>query len=323
MNTPELLRLKNIRGVGPKRFNSILATLDKLGLPVERLFTMSSTEIAQTFKIPKNVAEAIANAPIPSADDPEAKLLESKQIKILTRGTDEYPKRLEQILGDSAPHTLYVWGNLNLLKKPAVGFCGSRSATEKGIEVTEDTARQITESDWVVVSGHARGVDSKAHQTALENGGGTIIVAAEGILNFKLRRELKKIAKPEQVLVISEFPPNAHWNVGNAMARNRIIIALSDAMVLIESRREGGTFEAGKTALKLKVPLFVAQYQTPGESAAGNEYFLKRGAEKLRKNLDTGKASIEALRNVVNRYSKAFQTANGTHEHQPKQLSLI
>lgn len=323
MNTPELLRLKSVHGVGPKRLSMILSKLEELGIGIEQLFSMSSADIAQTFKLPKNVAEAIANTPKLSSDNPEVDLLASKQIKVLTRGSEEYPKRLEQVLGKNAPSVLYVWGNLNLLKKPAVGFCGSRSATEKGVEVTADAAQQIAESDWVVVSGHARGVDSKAHQTSLENGGDTIIVAAEGILNFKLRSELKKVAKPEQVLVISEVSPKAHWNIGNAMARNRIIIALSDAMILIESRLEGGTFEAGKTTLKLKVPLFVAQYQTPGESAKGNEYFLKRGAIAFGKNPDTGKASVESLRNVVSKRTKTFQNGKETQEQELKQLTLI
>jgi predicted Rossmann fold nucleotide-binding protein DprA/Smf involved in DNA uptake len=160
-------------------------------------------------------------------------------------------------------------------------------------------AAQAVAEGWVVVSGHAAGVDATAHRVALENGGSTIIVAPQGILDFKLRRELKQIAKPEQLLIISEFPPKARWNVGYAMQRNRTILALSNAMVLVEARTEGRTFEAGKQALQLKVPLFVIGFENPAQSASGNSYFLEQGAIPLLKNKHTGKANLDALKQEV------------------------
>jgi hypothetical protein len=69
--------------------------------------------------------------------------------------------------------------------------------------------------------------------------------------------------------------------------------------------------------------LFVAQYQTPGESAAGNEYFLKRGAMAFGRNPDTGKASVDALRHLVSKRAGITQNSNGHQEDQPLQLSLI
>jgi predicted Rossmann fold nucleotide-binding protein DprA/Smf involved in DNA uptake len=67
------------------------------------------------------------------------------------------------------------------------------------------------------------------------------------------------------------------------MTRNRTICALSDAVVVIESGLEGGTFEAGKTALALNLPLFCVEYAEPTESAAGNPYLLQHGAISLRR----------------------------------------
>lgn len=322
MVTPNYAQLQKVKGVGTKRYIDILAKLNQTGQTLDDLFKMPASEIASVFNLPKNVAEAISASNLQSNSQPnEFSQLEAKGIKTLKHGAEDYPKRLDIVLGSNSPSTLYAWGNLDLLNKPAVGFCGSRNVTDKGIEITVDTAKQITDQGWVVVSGHARGVDTAAHRTALEGGGSTIIVAAEGILTFKLRLELKKIAKPEQILIISEFEPNSKWTIGRAMMRNKTIIALSDAMMLVEARSEGGTFEAGKTALKLKMPLYVVNFESPGTSAAGNQYFLKRGAIPLGKNPDTGRANIANLRSAVQ--AKITSQQENITPNKPEQLPLI
>ncbi|MCI0714286.1 MAG: DNA-protecting protein DprA [Chloroflexi bacterium] len=219
--------------------------------------------------------------------------------------SEQYPQRLKSLLGEKAPEPLYYWGNLELLNKPAVGFCGSRDATDKGLQVTADTAEQILDKGWIVVSGHAKGVDSTAHRIALENGGSTIIVLPEGFNNFTLRRELKDIAKPEQLLIISEYPPEARWTAWRAMQRNKTIIGLSDAMVLVQARMKGGTFAAGEESLKYKISLFVAVYQNHGEESEGNLYFLKRGAIALKRSPTSGRANISSLVKAVSNASKA------------------
>lgn len=325
MDANEVARLQKIKGIGPKRSEAILLKLGEMGKSLDDLFTLSSSEINQQFKLPINVAEAIVEAkpiektePVTSQNDP----LSVKGIRILKRGTSDYPQRLSELLGDKAPEVLYVWGNTALFDKPAVGFCGSREASEKNIEVAAKTAEEVAHQDWVVVSGHARGVDTAAHRAALEHGSGTIIVAAEGLLSFKLRQELKRIAKPEQILIVSQFPPDAKWTVGRAMARNSIIIGLSDAMVLVAARTEGGTFEAGKAALRLKIPLYVARYSSPGDSAAGNTYFLDRGAIPLNGKQETGRPNVDNLIQTVNTKRQPKPESSSTPP-QPEQMALL
>jgi DNA processing protein len=245
-------------------------------------------------------------------------IMQISSVNTILQIEPNYPPKLLTILGDKAPEKIYVWGNLDLLHKPAVGFCGSRNVSEKGLDITSDIAKQIAKFGWVVVSGHARGVDTTAHRTALENNAGTIIVLPQGIDSFRLRAELKKIAKKENLLIISEFPRNAGWAVGRAMQRNRTIISLSSAMVLVESRTEGGTFNAGKDTLGYQQPLFVVKYGSTEESNAGNQYFIQRGAKQLLKNPVTMLANIEEL-----------QVAVEKHQHgnnkvvKPSQLSLF
>lgn len=221
--------------------------------------------------------------------------MQTKSIATVRVDDYGYPERSRCALGRSAPGILYCWGNLSLLNKPAVGWCGSRHASEQGIAFTEDTVEQAVERGITVVSGAAKGIDTAAHRTALAGGGTTIVVAPEGLLNFRLRSEVKDLATPSNTLILSEFQPNARWSAANAMTRNHTIIGLSNALIVVESGLQGGTFEAGQFALKTRVPLFVAEYAQPSERAVGNAYFIQRGATPIRRSPETQRANVQRL----------------------------
>jgi DNA processing protein len=326
-----LPNLSDIKGIGKKRNETIISKMTENNWSLPDVYAMSPESLKKTFGLPINIAKAISEVgqnqiskPEISASEktvevnPDAKKLADKDIRVFKKEDGDYPKRLKEFLGTATPETLYVWGNLELMERPSVGFCGSRDVTEKGLEVTADVAAQIAELGWVVVSGHARGVDATAHRVALENNAGTIIVLPQGMNDFKLRSELRQYAKKENLLVISEFPMTARWNVGYAMQRNRTIIGLSDAMVLVESRTEGGTFNAGKTALQYHQPLFVVTFEDTSKSNAGNEYFIQRGATRLLKSKTTGRANISVLKQIV----EAKQLSSSSNGEKPKQLTL-
>ena len=154
---------------------------------------------------------------------------------LLLKGDNGYPDGLVAVLGRDAPSRVSWLGNLALLEQPALGFCGSRKATEKGLEAAADCAAQAAEIGIVVVSGYAAGVDASAHFQALANGGSTIIVLPEGISFFRVRAELKPVWSWGNVLVISQFQDDERWQSFRAMARNKVIIGLSDAMIVIEA----------------------------------------------------------------------------------------
>jgi predicted Rossmann fold nucleotide-binding protein DprA/Smf involved in DNA uptake len=196
---------------------------------------------------------------------------------------DEYPDRFRNILKKEAPPILFFRGNLGLCKEHSVGFCGSRSASENGLLVTEKCCLQLVEQDVVVVSGYAQGVDIVSHRTALQGGGKTIIILAEGIFHFREKREIYGLLHSENHLILSQFPPGLTWSGRNAMRRNSTIISLSDAMILIESGKTGGTYAAGSECLHRKVPLFVIDFKSPpGPTAEANPEFIRRGGMPIR-----------------------------------------
>ena len=99
-------------------------------------------------------------------------------------------------------------------------------------------------------------------------------------------------------MFVSQFQPNLAWLASNAMKRNHTIIGLSDAMILIESGLNGGTFNAGKLSLQNKKPLFVVEYGVSKTTAEGNNYFLQHGGVPL-KGDKNGKPILKNIYSVL------------------------
>jgi DNA processing protein len=225
--------------------------------------------------------------------------LEKHGIQVLSVVDPGYPERLKNALGDEAPVLLLCRGNQELLRAQSIGFCGSREATEKGLATTWDTADLLAREGINIVSGFAAGVDMNAHRAALAAGGTTTIVLAEGILRFRVKKEIRSDWDEHRTLVVSEFGPNLPWSVGHAMQRNRTICGISRALILIEARANGGSIQAGRDCLKLGLPLFAAVYEGMPESATGNEELLHHGAKRLMKSRATNRTNIRHVLEAV------------------------
>lgn len=218
----------------------------------------------------------------------------NEKVHLIDFISELYPKSLHNLLS-SKPTILSCIGNLELLNKNKIGFCGSRKASEKGFEIARDISEQVSRKDITVVSGYASGIDLETHYTSLKNNGSTIIILPEGIKNFKIKKQLKDVWNWENVLVISEFDPNAIWTVSRAMERNSTIIALSEIMVLIEARIKGGSIDAGIKTLQFNKALFAPIYEGMPEEASGNQYLLGKGAFPLKRSRETRKANLNKM----------------------------
>jgi len=197
---------------------------------------------------------------------------------VLFLSDDSYPDRLRSIA--SPPALLFFVGELSLLDSPAVGMCGSRDASDVGLAAARLCGEQVARHGLTVVSGYARGVDMATHIGALEAAGSTIIVLAEGVLHFRWKRELQAMrADQSRVLVLSQFPPGQTWNVGAAMTRNVVISALGRALVVVEARETGGTFDAALQALRLGRPVFALDFSVG--APRGNALLFEKGARRI------------------------------------------
>ncbi len=205
-----------------------------------------------------------------------------------------YPARAEAFL--RARPVLSAMGNTSLLTAPfSLGICGSRT-DERGIDAArafvEQLAREMPEI--VIVSGNAAGTDLAAHYTALKNGIGTIFVLPEGVSHFRIRKQLREVWSWEKVLVVSQFPADACWAVGRAMARNHLILALSRAMLVSAAGSVGGTKAAADAAVRHKVPLFTVGYKE--SSPVGNvDLHRRRYALPVGKKPGTDHANVDKI----------------------------
>lgn len=210
-----------------------------------------------------------------------------------------YPSALRGLPAKDRPEGFVAAGNLALLDGFLVGICGSRKASERGLKVAEDACRELALRGVTVVSGYAAGVDETAHLAALTVGGATICVLAEGLSHFRIKKTLANKWDWSRVLVLSQFGLRSIWQASRAMQRNKTIVGLSRATIVVEARDRGGTLDAGLTALRLKKPLFVADFSESGTESAGNTLLLREGATPFRRSRTTGGPSFLALNRLM------------------------
>jgi DNA protecting protein DprA len=292
-NIYHIYKLLKLKGVGPAFLNKILSNYsskENIIYEPEKLHSfLNEDQIGEFNKPDDELQKQIdhlkeANADFISVLDPQ------------------YPKVLSCTLKNSTPPILSYYGNLQLLQMSSVGFCGSRKASQKSLEIAKDCVNQLVSQRFVIVSGYADGVDQQVHLTALESGGSTIIVLPEGLLNFRVRKVLQDIWDWNRILVISEFLPKAVWLASRAMQRNKTIIGLSKVMVLVEAGENGGSIDAGKRSLEMKRKLYVPLCESKLEYAAGNKKLLEIGGVPLLKDKKTGRANLNELIEYVKNF---------------------
>ena len=144
----------------------------------------------------------------------------------------------------------------------------------------------------------------KDFEVSQEGRSNSIQIDFSNITDFKIRKSLEPVWDWERVLVVSEFLPRSRWTAHRAMQRNKTIIGLSEAMILIEAGRNGGSMHAGRKALQMHRKLYAPVYEGMPDSAIGNRILLEEGALPLLKSKMTGTANLKnlfsALSNVEN-----------------------
>ena len=210
----------------------------------------------------------------------EARLHQSR-VRVLKMHDPLYPQSLLHF--QSPPPILYTMGDIHSINLPGIGICGSRKASQEGLDHAESSGKITAAEGATEVSGYARGVDEEAHLGALRAGGKSIAVLAEGILHFRQKRTFRDIPDmPSRMVVISEFPPQRPWTVYNAMKRNKTILGLSRALIVVEAASKGGTLNAGLECLKRGKLLWVLKYTDKRESRTGNQILIEKGGIPVR-----------------------------------------
>jgi DNA processing protein len=201
-------------------------------------------------------------------------------IRTLKRGGSGYPERLLQL--HDPPQQLFTVGPLEEVLSwpgPAVAIVGSRKAADASLRLTRDLAAAAASQGALVISGLALGVDAAAHEGALKLGGATVAVLGCGP-DLAYPRTNRRIYADivRSGLVVSEFPPGTEPAPWRFPARNRIIAALADAVVVVEARQRSGALITADMALELGRDVLAVPGWPSFEGAAGTNGLLKAGA---------------------------------------------
>ena len=228
---------------------------------------------------------------------------QSRAIWVISRADEQYPRILKDRLREDAPPVLYGCGNAGLLGN-GLAVVGSRDADDSLIEYAEALGKLAAKANQTVVSGAARGIDQAAMRGGLQAGGRAVGVLADSLERTVVNRENRSFLMEGQLVLISPYDPAARFNVGHAMQRNKIIYALADAAVVVNSDYEkGGTWAGAIEQLsKLKlVPVFV---RTSGSPGPGLQALARRGA-LLWPEPVTSEGLDDLLREHVERFQQA------------------
>lgn len=203
---------------------------------------------------------------------------QSRAIWVLSRADSDYPRRLKVRLREDTPAVLYGCGDLGVLNSGGLAVVGSRHVKDALLDQAMAVGRLAAQAGKTVVSGGAKGIDRAAMHGALEAGGTVCGVLSDSLEKAAMNREYRSALLNGKLALISPFDPNAGFNVGNAMQRNKVVYALSDvALVMSSDLNKGGTWAGATEQLnKFKqVPVYV---RSTGEWSAGLDALRKNGA---------------------------------------------
>jgi DNA processing protein len=315
-------RLFCVKGLGPKRLHLIHKALAEYGISADDLLLLDRDRFQRLLPgLGGSVFEAIHNLNYEQVTEDYHRLTE-KGIKVIHLGHEDYPELIVERMHDSAPPVLFTRGYVRLLRSEGVAIVGSRHASAEGLALAARVAEELAAQGLNVVSGYAKGIDTEAHLGALRRDGTTTIVLSSGILEFSRKRTDAELDWERSALVVSQFHLAERWSARNAMTRNKLVCALSQAVVVIGAGEErdaegrmSGTFDAGKTALPMKVPLFVVDPGTFTTPPAGNAKLIERGGVSV--------TPANAVAEIVRRFRGEVVSPRDHTEAPRKQQSFI
>ncbi|KHT60707.1 DNA processing protein DprA [Photobacterium gaetbulicola] len=205
--------------------------------------------------------------------------------QIITLGSPLYPPLLKAI--PSPPPILFVRGEPRWLHEPQLAIVGSRAASIDGLEAASEFAAAMVAAEYVVTSGLALGIDSRAHFGALKNGGATVAVLGSGLDKVypAKHRELAETIV-EQGALVSEFWPDEAPRPQHFPRRNRVISGLSVGVLVVEAEIKSGSLITARYALEQGRDVFAIPGSIYSAMSRGCHALIKNGAKLVETPVD-------------------------------------
>ena len=197
---------------------------------------------------------------------------------------DAWPGSLNQL--ESPPLALHCQGDPTLLpllaQRRAIAVVGTRAASDHGLEMADRLGRAMAEAGWPVLSGLADGIDAAAHRGCLAAGGVPVAVLGTPLNRTYPRHHIALQAEvSEQGLLLSERRPGERVQPGHFASRNRLLVAMAQALVVVECPERSGALISAQLATDLQCPVWVIPADAARWSARGSNRLLRDHAAAL------------------------------------------
>ncbi|MBL0174386.1 MAG: DNA-protecting protein DprA [Ignavibacteria bacterium] len=202
----------------------------------------------------------------------------ARAIWVVSRADAQYPRLLKERLREDAPSILYGCGDIGVLENGGLAVVGSRHVDDPLIEYAMEAGRLAARAGRTLVSGGAKGIDQAAMRGALEAGGKVSGVLSDSLERTTMNREHRNLLLNGEMVLLSPYDPNAGFNVGNAMQRNKLIYALADAALVVSSDLDkGGTWSGAVEQLR-KYAFAPVYVRSTGEHSEALDALRGKGA---------------------------------------------
>lgn len=323
-------RLFNTKGLGIKSLHKIYNVLTQQNMSVVDLFKLDSERFHSIFSSHNKGKFSSINYDNITSND-ESKIyfyyqkIKEDGFKIISLEHEEYPQNVKEKMQDDSPPILFCKGYIPLLNTLGISIVGSRDVDEFAVLLTKSIAGSLALKGYNVTSGYAKGVDTNAHLGALENEGTTTAILSYGINYLSIRKEFRQLDWERNTLFVTQFAPYEKFSGRNAMARNKLVCSMSKAVVVIASGPEidssgkmSGTFDAGKTALLMNIPLFVLSPSLFEKAPQGNIDLINKGGIEIK----NGNDIISTFENNISNHSDE-QVAYSKNNSSSSQFNLF
>lgn len=204
-------------------------------------------------------------------------ILTEKNFSYITILDKEYPLQLLRL--QSPPWVIFYKGNIHLLQRQGVAVIGARNCNQEGILNCKKIVH-ILKNKHTIISGLAKGIDAVAHVSALNNSTIGVIGCGIDFIYPKENQYLYRIME-EKHLILSEYPNDVKPLAKHFPFRNRIIAGLSNAIIVVQSKKRSGTMITVNLALDLGIPIYCIPYAYEDVFGEGCNYLISQGANLI------------------------------------------
>jgi DNA processing protein len=269
--------LRHYGKVGPRTFRVLLARFTRM----EEIFKAEIPELIEIDGLGETRCLRIYESDkyLDESED-YLKSLKSRNINFSTLYDKNYPALFEEL--NDPPPIIFYHGRLPQKSEKTVAIVGSHKATSEGIGYAVELSKALSEKSISIISGLAPGIDTAAHIGTLKNDGRTYAILGAGLESIY---EEDKRSLATEILkdggIISEYPLETGYSVGGLMARNRLIVGLSQAVVIGEVMADStGTKDTARLCHELGKLMFIMidGCERPGRDNKAVDEILALGA---------------------------------------------